>query len=310
VRDRVESVAPADAGVYDCVVTNTQGGASSMAVSAGAVLSVNGVPAILAQPTNQAAALNGAATFTVVAAGSGSLSYQWRKDLTAIPGATSASYTVPSVAGGDAGSYDCVVTSTLGGTTSRATSAAATLTIATSPLVTDQSGAQTVAEGGTVSFSLTASGAGALGYRWYKGGSALSDGDRVTGAATATLTITSLSLDDAANYSCVVTSTLGGAVTTGTSNAAALVVVARPSIVTPPAAITVSEGGSGSLGVSATSANGVLSYQWRKDGLDIAGATSSSLDLASVAAGDNGSSYDCVVTNTVAGVTSAVTTQS
>jgi hypothetical protein len=297
----------ASAGVYDCVVTNSLGGASSMAVSAGAILSVNGAPVILAQPTNQVAAPSGAATFTVVAAASGTLGYQWRKDLTLIPGATASSYAVPSVAAGDVGSYDCLVTSTLGATTSSTTSNAATLTIATSPLIAGQSGAQTVGEGGTASFSVTASGAGTLSYRWFKGSSALTDGGSVSGATTATLTLTGAALPDAANYACLVSSNQGGAVTTGTSNAAALVVVATPTIVTQPAAITVAEGGSGSFGVGATSANGILSYQWRKDGAAIAGATSSNLALANVAAGDAGS-YDCVVTNAIAGVTRSVTT--
>jgi hypothetical protein len=300
-------VTPAGAGVYDCVVTNTLGGASSMAVSAGAILAVNAAPVILAQPANQTAPRYGAATFTVVAAASGSLGYQWRKDLVAIPGATGSSYTLPSVADGDVGSYDCVVTSALGSTTSSATSFAATLTIATAPLIAGQSGAQTVVEGGTASFGVSASGAGTLSYRWYKGSIPVADGGRITGATTATLALASVTLADAASYSCLVTSTQGGAVITGTSSGAALVVVATPTILTQPAALTVAQGGSGSFSVGATSANGVLSYQWRKNGGGIAGATSSTLSLASVAASDAGS-YDCVVTNVIGGVTISVTT--
>ncbi|HZX95006.1 MAG TPA: immunoglobulin domain-containing protein, partial [Myxococcales bacterium] len=200
------AVTPANAGVYDCVVTNTLGATSSMAVSAGAFLSVNGAPVILAQPTNQVATASGSVTFTVVAAGSGTLGYQWRKDGAGIAGATSPSYTVPSVAAGDAGSYDCVVTSTLGSTTSSTTSAAAALSIATSPLITGQSGTQTLVEGGSASFTVTASSAGTLSYQWFKGSNALTDGGSVSGATTASLTLTGVVLGDAANYSCLVTS--------------------------------------------------------------------------------------------------------
>src|SRR5213075_925720 len=86
-----------------------------------------------------------------------------------------------------------------------------------------------------------------------------------------------------------------------------LVVVATPVIGTQPVAITVAEGGSGSFSVSASSANGVLSYQWRKDGEEIAGATSGTLALTGVT-GEDAGSYECVVTNTIAGVAASVTT--
>jgi hypothetical protein len=60
-----------------------------------------------------------------VATGSGTLTYQWYKDSSAISGATSASYTISSAASGDAGSYYVVVTNSAGSTTS----STATLTI-------------------------------------------------------------------------------------------------------------------------------------------------------------------------------------
>jgi hypothetical protein len=56
-------------------------------------------------------------TFSVTATGL-NLSYQWRRNGVNIPGATSASFTIASVAETDVGSYDVVVTGACGAVTS------------------------------------------------------------------------------------------------------------------------------------------------------------------------------------------------
>ena len=66
------------------------------------------------------------ATFTVTAIGD-NLGYQWQKDGTDIPAATSDTYTIDVVAVGDTGNYQCVVTNTV--TSGSVTSAAASLTV-------------------------------------------------------------------------------------------------------------------------------------------------------------------------------------
>ncbi|MCA8960017.1 MAG: S8 family serine peptidase, partial [Planctomycetes bacterium] len=81
-------------------------------------------PAIVGSPTSTETCLGATASFTVVATGD-ALAYQWRHDGTPVPGATSASYSLASVTGGDAGSYDVVVSNSVGS----ATSNAATLTV-------------------------------------------------------------------------------------------------------------------------------------------------------------------------------------
>ena len=58
-------------------------------------------------------------TFSVSAAGQMPLSYQWQKNGTDIPGATSATYTTPPAIGSDSGSiYQVVVTNEIGSVTS------------------------------------------------------------------------------------------------------------------------------------------------------------------------------------------------
>ena len=70
-----------------------------------------GDPAIMTQPLDQSAITGRSVTFYVVAAGSGSLTYQWRKNGANIPSATAASYTIASAQLTDIGAYDVVVTS-------------------------------------------------------------------------------------------------------------------------------------------------------------------------------------------------------
>ena len=83
-------------------------------------------PSISVQPASQTKCVATSVTFSVTAAGTG-LTYQWRKGGTNIGGATSSTYTIPSVVVGDAANYDVVITGTCG----NITSSAATLTINT-----------------------------------------------------------------------------------------------------------------------------------------------------------------------------------
>jgi hypothetical protein len=77
----------------------------------------------------------------------------------------------------------------------------------------------------------------------------------------------------------------------------------RPIISTPPTSLTVTEGDDASFTVAATGV-GTLSYQWRKDGVPIPGATTTSYALHSVVPSD-AADYAVVVSNFVGSVTSA-----
>lgn len=184
-------------------------------------------PSVTTQPFAQTVNVGGSATFTVAASGTTPLSYQWRKNGTAISGnasATTATLTLTSVATTDAGSYSCVVSNAAGSDVS----ASATLTVnvpAVAPSLTTQPVAQTVNSGANATFTVVASGTAPLSYQWRKGGVALTDGAVVSGSATAALTLTAVSVADVGSYDVVVTNTAGSA----TSNAAALGVTAAGS---------------------------------------------------------------------------------
>ncbi len=75
-------------------------------------------PTITTQPQSRTVAVGDLSTFTVAATGTPLLNYQWRKDGTALGGATLSSYTLASVQIGDAGTYTVVVSNATGSVTS------------------------------------------------------------------------------------------------------------------------------------------------------------------------------------------------
>jgi len=298
-------VQPADAADYACVVTNTLNGTTTT-TSTDATLAVNPGPSV-APLADQTQIQGGAASFTAVATHLGTLSYQWQKngapiDPVANPSAATATLTLSSLAVADGGAYRCVVTDTVNGVSAPTTSNAANLTINQQPVFGGPVANQgfTLA-GGTAVFTAAATSNGTLSYQWYQG--AAPNGTAV-GASNATGLLNLTGLLAAANgstYYCVATSTLNGTTITATSSPATLVLDGAPTFTTQlPATVTAGVGGPATLTVAA-SASGTLGYQWYKGALGagtaIAGATSASLTLPSVAKTDAGSTYYCVVTS-------------
>ena len=83
-------------------------------------------PAITTQPSDRTVTVGQTATFTVVAAGTPTPTYQWQQDGVNISGATSATYVTPATVAGDSGTkFDVVVSNSAGSVTS----SSATLTV-------------------------------------------------------------------------------------------------------------------------------------------------------------------------------------
>ncbi|HWA24327.1 MAG TPA: immunoglobulin domain-containing protein [Lacunisphaera sp.] len=289
----INSTATGDAGTYSVVVSNSAGSVTSN----GATLTVNAAataPSISAQPANVSVTAGQAASFSVTASGTAPLGYQWRKDGNNIGGATSSTFSINSTATGDAGTYSVVVSNSAGS----ATSNGATLTVtaaATAPSITTQPANVSVTAGQPASFSVTASGTAPLSYQWRK------DGNNIGAATSSTFSINSTATGDAGTYSVVVSNSAGSV----TSSGATLTVTAAataPSITTQPANVSVTAGQPASFSVTA---NGTapLSYQWRKDGNNLGGATSSTFSINSTVTGDAGN-YSVVVSNSAGSVTS------
>jgi len=120
---------------------STDGSLQYLSIGSASVFRVSftGVaPGITTQPTDQNVMIGQTATFSVNAVGNPAVSFQWQRNMTNIPGATSSSYTTAATVLTDTGAkFRCVVTNALGS----ATSNEATLTV-TAPapvLMTEES---------------------------------------------------------------------------------------------------------------------------------------------------------------------------
>ena len=113
-----------DAGSYSVIVTNSVNTATSTPATLGVTPAG---PTITTQPSGQSANVGGSATFTVAAAGSEPLTYQWFVGSTPITGAVGPSLALNNVQTTDAGSYSVTVTNGI----SSAPSTPASLTVNT-----------------------------------------------------------------------------------------------------------------------------------------------------------------------------------
>jgi hypothetical protein len=112
----INKVKASDAGTYTVTATNSFGSATSNP----AVLMVNAPPTIKTQPKSETVKAGATATFTVVATGTPTLTYQWAFNGTAIPGAMASTLTLTDVGAAAAGSYSVTVTNSIGSITSNA----------------------------------------------------------------------------------------------------------------------------------------------------------------------------------------------
>ncbi|MEY2878661.1 MAG: hypothetical protein RLZZ15_1041, partial [Verrucomicrobiota bacterium] len=167
------------------------------------------------------------------------------------------------------------------------------------PAIASSPQGQTVTVGGSVTFSVVASGTPAPALQWRK------DGANLPGATASALVLGNAQLADAGNYTVVATNSAG----TATSAVATLTVTpanVAPFVLAPPADRTVTAGGSVTFSVVA---NGfpAPTHPWRNDGAPIAGAVGSTLTLGNVQAADAGA-YIVVASNSAGTVSSAPAT--
>ena len=201
--------APGNGGLNGIQIVPTgTGSGTGTGTGTGSGSSTGTAPAITAQPANQTVPVGQAATFSVTATGTASLSYQWEKNSNAISGATSATYTTPATTTGDDGStFSVVITNSYGSVTSNS----ATLSVTgTAPTITAQPASQSVSVGQAATFSVTATGTASLSYQWQKNSTAIS------GATSATYTTPATTAgDNGATFSVVITNSYGSATSKG-----------------------------------------------------------------------------------------------
>jgi Putative Ig domain/Abnormal spindle-like microcephaly-assoc'd, ASPM-SPD-2-Hydin/Immunoglobulin domain len=165
------------------------------------------------------------------------------------------------------------------------------------PTITTQPANQAVTTGQTATFTVVAAGAAPLGYQWQK------NGVNVSGATTASYTTPATTTADNGRTFRVVVSNAAGTVTSAAATLTVTTTVVAPSITVQPANQTVTAGQTATFSVAAAG-TAPLTYQWKKNGTAIAGATSSSYITPATTSSDSGSSFVVAVSNSAASVTS------
>ena len=228
---------------YRCIINAI--GASTPATTNAVTLTVQRTFSITANPSNATANEGGTATFAVTAStSSGVPTYQWERsddggaNWVNVAGATSASYTTPTLvyATDGADRYRCIVS--LVGSAGSLTSNFAVLTVLRVISIQTQPQSQAIIEGGTATFNIGATiTSDVISYQWEKSTDNGLNFNAISGANSSTYTTptTTYPTTPSEQFRCVLTN---AAATTVTSNAATLTVnesefVSAPTSVSP-----------------------------------------------------------------------------
>lgn len=154
------------------------------------------------------------------------------------------------------------------------------------PIVLQQPTNQTIMSGNTAVIGVLASGRSPLFYNWHF------NGTNIAFTSTNQISIPNFQAANAGDYSLVITNTYGSVIS---SNALVAVSYVPPMFTNQPANLIIPAGSNATLSASAIGSL-PISYQWRINGLNIAGATNPVLNLTNLQLTDEGN-YDVVATN-------------
>jgi alpha-tubulin suppressor-like RCC1 family protein len=243
------------------------------------VLEGNGLPQITQSPFNETAAAESSVLLVGNAFGLPPLTWQWKYNGTNLPGATASTLLLTNLQLAQSGLYSLTATNSLGGVES----AAATLSVVPS-LLTTQPTNQTLYYGDTLTVSVQ--GPGPVTYQWQF------EGVTISGATNATLVLTGLATNYAGAYSVIVCNPYGCV-----TNYAFVQSVfdLAPFFTLQPTNRSSWPGGSAAFQVSANGSK-PITYQWRFNGADIPGATTTSLSLSNLVYQQTGN-YSARATN-------------
>jgi hypothetical protein len=274
----IASTQPADAGVYTVEMVGTS--PCPNVTSSNNTLAVTTLAAITAPPAsgivrceNQAFTLNTSAT--------NAASYQWLRDGSAV-GTNSTAYSIGSAAMVDSAFYRVVALSgNAGATVCKAdTSAPVLVTVNRAIQITTQPASFSYGCIGA-SFNLNVVAQNTTGFTWRKNGTA-------NGQTTSTMTINPFGYADTGNYDVIITGRPSCPNVTSTN--AKVDPTTAAFVTTEPVNTDVCLNGTLNLSVVAQAAQ---SYQWRKNGANISGATSNTYSIPNVGYGD-AANYDVI----------------
>jgi hypothetical protein len=263
---------------------------SNLAVTANII----STPTISISTANTTICQNATINFSSTTTNGGSSpGYQWKKNGNNISGATSAVHSTSLLSDGDV--ISCVFTSNAAcATPTSVTSNSITVTVTSLivPTVSISATQSTICSGNSVTFTATPNNATlAPAYQWKR------NGNNIGGATSATYSTASLANND--QISCELTTNANCvSPNSATSN---IITIAVSGTVTPAISIAASTdsvcpGQSVTLTATPTNGGASPSYQWKKNGNNISGATSSAYAASSLLSTDI---FSCQLTSSV-----------
>jgi hypothetical protein len=299
-RFEVASLLAANTGRYDVVVTGESARLTSDPLTVALVSPLK----IVTQPVAKVAVnLGQSLDLSVAVNNPQGTTYQWIRGAgrasQMVSGGTSSTLHIEPVTASDAGSYSVIVTGA--GGQGRLTSSASRVSVNLPASITVPPVAQLAIPGQSVTFSVVAAGTAPLSYQW------LRDGVRIPGASSSSFQIASVGVNDAARYQVMVSNVVS---TVGVTSTEAALTVSQPvTIVSEPqdtGELTAGErtpvaGVVPALLSVVAQGDGVLSYQWRRNGVNLVGETASVLRPSRLTVYSSGL-YDVVIRNTVGAV--------
>lgn len=268
-----------DSGGYDVVVTNNWSAVTSRVAT---LKVMRYPPSISSQPRSQTVGEGSRVGLSVGATGAKPLTYQWRRDGSPIPTATSPAYILDPVMMTDSGGYDVIVANSVGSVTS----VVATLTVKRfPPLIVTEPLSQSVPVGGDASFGVTVAGTQPMAFQWFK------NGEAIPGATLDNHSLTNTAMADAGDYLVIITNLQGSA----TSQVATLTVGYPPVFVVQPLSQTNVLRGTAIFTGSVTGSP-PLHLQWQRNGEALVGETNESLTLTNLRYSHRGS-YSLLASN-------------
>jgi hypothetical protein len=265
-----QSITATQAGSYVVTVTSTNNCTASSTPVNVTVLAAPGATVVANGPTS---VCPGNYVTLIATAG---FTYIW-----------SNSSTTQSITVNQGGSYVVTVTNS---NQCSASVAAPLVTIYGHTTINTQPTNQVTCINGQVTFTVSAGG-DSLTYQWQK------SGVNINGQQDSTFTIPSAALADTGNYRVLISGLCGK----DTSNYASLSVAGSLTFSQQPASQTICAGNNVSFTVVANGTS--TTYQWKKDGQNITGATSATYTINSAPTTDTGS-YTCYVASSCGNTTS------
>jgi hypothetical protein len=172
---------------------------------------------------------------------------------------------------------------------------------AVAPSLSAQPANATVTAGQTAHFSVSATGTAPIAYHWRK------NTVNIGGATGASYTTPATTTADNNSKFDVIVSNSAGSITSAQATLTVNTGTVAPSISTQPANQAVTAGQTAMFSVVA-SGTAPLTYQWRKNTTNIAGATVASYTTPATTSADNNSKFDVIVSNSAGSMTSAQAT--